>query len=46
MMLLIKREKVSGSSDKNIINAINETIELTDKGVIRVANKREMEVGL
>ena len=36
-----QKEKVSGSSDKNIINAINETIELTDKGVIRVANKKD-----
>ena len=36
-----QKEKVSGNSDKNIINAINETIELTDKGVIRVANKRD-----
>ena len=38
-----QKEKVSGSSDKNIINAINETIELTDKGVIRAT--REM-IGL
>ena len=33
------KEKISENSDKSIINAINETVELTDKGSIRVANK-------
>ena len=34
------RQNVSESSDKKILDAINETIELTDKGTIRVANKK------
>ena len=33
------KDKVNTSSDKSIINAINETIELTDQGKIRVAQK-------
>ena len=35
------RQNVSESSDKKILDAINETIELTDKGTIRVANKKD-----
>ena len=34
-----KKEKVSPKSDKKIIKAINETIEMVDSGKIRVANK-------
>ena len=34
-----QKEKVSPKSDKKIIKAINETIELVDSGKIRVANK-------
>ena len=34
-----KKEKVSPKSDKKIIKAINETIDLVDRGKIRVANK-------
>ena len=33
------KQNISEKSDKKIIDAINETIELTDKGVVRVANK-------
>ena len=35
------RQNVSESSDKKIVDAINETIELTDKGTIRVSNKKD-----
>ena len=35
-----KKEKVGPKSDKKIINAIKETIELIDKGKIRVAEKK------
>ena len=35
------KDKVNTSSDKSIINAINETIELTDQGKIRVAEKKD-----
>ena len=34
-----QKEKISPKSDKKIIKAINETIELVDYGKIRVANK-------
>ena len=40
-----KKEKVGPKSDKKLIKAINETINLVDSGKIRVANK-QMEVGL
>ena len=32
------KEKINANSDKSIINAIKETIELTDQGKIRVHN--------
>ena len=35
------KQKISGSSDKKILDAINETINLTDKGSIRVAEKKD-----
>ena len=35
-----KRDKVNADSDKSIIDAIKETIELTDQGKIRVAEKK------
>ena len=34
------KKNISENSDKKILNAINETIELTDKGTVRVANKQ------
>ena len=34
------KEKINNNSDKLIIDAINETIELTDQGKIRVAEKK------
>ena len=34
-----KRESIN-TSDKNLLNAINETINLLDSGKIRVANKK------
>ena len=34
------KEKINGNSDKSIIDAIKETIELTDQGKIRVAEKK------
>ena len=34
-----KKEKVSPKSDKKILKAIKETIDLVDAGKIRVANK-------
>ena len=34
------KDKINTNSDKSIINAINETIELTDQGKIRVAEKK------
>ena len=34
-----KKEKVNPKSDKKIIKAINDTIDLVDQGKIRVANK-------
>ena len=33
------KEKINTGSDKSILNAINETIDLLDQGKIRVANK-------
>ena len=35
------KEKININSDKSIIDAIKETIELTDKGKIRVAEKKD-----
>ena len=35
------KEKINANSDKSIINAIKETIELTDQGKIRVAVKKD-----
>ena len=35
------KEKIDASSDKSIIDAIKETIELTDQGKIRVAEKKD-----
>ena len=34
------KQNISEKSEKNILNAINETIELTDKGIVRVAEKK------
>ena len=34
------KKNVSDKSDSKILNAINETVDLTDKGTIRVANKK------
>ena len=36
----VNKDKINTNSDKSIINAINETIELTDQGKIRVAEKK------
>ena len=35
------KEKINANSDKSIIDAIKETIELTDQGKIRVAEKKD-----
>ena len=35
-----EKQNISEKSDKNILDAINHTIELADKGTIRVANKK------
>ena len=35
------KEKIDANSDKSIVDAIKETIELTDQGKIRVAEKKE-----
>ena len=35
-----KKEKVDPKSDKKLIKAINDTINLVDSGKIRVANKQ------
>ena len=35
------KQNISDSSDKKILDAINETINLTDKGSIRVAEKKD-----
>jgi len=35
------KEKIDGNSDRSIIDAIKETIELADQGKIRVAEKKE-----
>ena len=34
------KQNISDASDKKILDAINETIDLTDKGSIRVAEKK------
>ena len=39
------KQNISEKSEKNILNAINETIELTDKGKVRVAEKKKWQVG-
>ena len=33
------RQNISNKSDKKILDAISETINLTDSGIVRVANK-------
>ena len=38
------KKDVSENSDKKILDAINETIELTDKGNIRVAEKKKRKM--
>ena len=35
-----KKEKISKTSDKKIIEAIKETIDLVDQGILRVAEKK------
>ena len=35
-----KKEKIGPKSDKKLVKAINETIDLVDSGKIRVANKQ------
>ena len=35
------KEKINAGTDKSIIDAIKETIELTDQGKIRVAEKKD-----
>ena len=35
------KEQINSQSDKSIIDAINEIIELTDQGKIRVAEKKD-----
>ena len=35
------KEKINANSDKSVIDAIKETIELTDQGKIRVAEKKD-----
>ena len=35
------KDKINASSDKSIINTIKETIELTDQGKLRVAEKKD-----
>ena len=39
------RQNISDTSNQKILDAINETINLTDKGSVRVAEKK-MEIGL
>ena len=39
------KEKINANSDKSIIDAIKETIELTDKGKVRVAEKKKWFLG-
>ena len=34
------KEKINANDDKSIIDAIRETIELTDQGKVRVAEKK------
>ena len=36
-----KKEKISKTSDKKIIEAIEETIDLVYQGILRVAEKKE-----
>ena len=35
------KDLINGQSDQSILNAIKETIELVDKGVLRVAEKKD-----
>ena len=37
------KDSINGQSDQSILNAIKETIELVDKGVLRVAEKKDNE---
>ena len=37
------RESINGQSDQSILDAIKETIELVDKGTLRVAEKKDNE---
>lgn len=36
------KDSINGQSDKSILDAINQTIELVDKGELRVAEKMAM----
>ena len=36
-----KKQTISEKSDKKVLDAINETIELADKGNVRVAEKKK-----
>ena len=36
------KDSINGQSDQSILDAIKETIELVDKGVLRVAEKKIM----
>ena len=37
------RDSINGQSEKTVIDAINQTIELVDKGELRVAEKSSNE---
>ena len=37
------KDSINGQSDQTILDAIKETIELVDKGVLRVAEKKDNE---
>ncbi len=38
------KESISSNSEQKILNAIKETIELTDKGNVRVAEKKKWKM--
>ena len=38
------KDSINGQSDKSILDAINQTIELVDKGELRVAEKKWQRV--
>ncbi len=38
-----KKDSINGQSDQSILDAIKETIELVDKGILRVAVKKDNE---